>query len=135
MKCTSCFLGRSISPSSTLNSDRVLYYLVTYGIARIEFYHRHKPSWLKYLPIHEITTGRAETARQIAGKAVKKVPRLWVASHKQDASYMLSHLKTVADPCMPNQCPIEHAEIQIRSQARLQEKELFPSRTPILQDH
>lgn len=145
MVCASCVVGRPISPDSSRQHERVLYYLITYGIARIEFYQSYKPDWLPYIAIHESTGGHANAARGIAGKAVQKIPRTWVASHKQDEGYFLSHLKTSAEPCMPLRCPIDRAEERIKREAREREKQskvispekagLFPNPHHIPQVH
>jgi hypothetical protein len=137
MECASCLAGRPIGPQSSRNHERALYYLVTYGFIRIRFEQKYHPSWLSYLEIHERTSGDSETARGIAGKAIQKIPRLWVASHKQGEGYMLSHLKTTADPCMPSSCPIDGAEIHVKYEARQQEKTqgLVPSPHPTLLAH
>lgn len=145
MTCASCMTGRAISPESTRQHERVLYYLITYGIARISFHQSYYPEWLTYIPIHERTGGHAGTARQIAGKAVQKISRIWVASHKQEEGYFLSHLKTTTDPCMPSRCKIEHAEMAVKQEARQRAKvakmstpledELFPNPLRIPQVH
>ena len=123
MQCATCVAGRPISPQSGKQADRILYYLATYGIVRIKFHGIYSPSWLSYLEIHEVTGGHKESARQIAGAAVRGLQGLWVASHAQTEDYMLSHLKTESTPCMPYLCSVDRAESYVKNAAKKAEKD------------